>query len=257
MSKLAKLAKLATTSPPASPAISSPVPIRVIVVDNDGIFRDMLTHSLSKLGYDIINVSESGALYRELINHSIDIVILETDLLGDSGLTIAAQLRSMHKTRLLGIVILTCHTELKMRIDGLDSGADVVIAKPVTASEIHAQLQSLYRRLSMNTQAAGPTPWEFIKTEWKLITPSNVEIPLTHLETLLIDILASNNGEPVRRKDIISTALNQNPMAYDERRLEAIISRLRRKISKYYALSQPIKVAHSIGYSFADQIERR
>ena len=231
--------------------------IRLIVVEDDDVFRDMLVQSLSKTGYGVIGVSESGALYRELINTPIDIVVLDIDLPGDNGLTIAAQLRAMHKTRLLGIILLTSYADIKTRIEGLESGADIFLTKPVNPGEIHAQIQSLYRRLTMNTAAQAGAPWEFLKSEWKLITPSGVEIPLTHLEALLIDILSSSNGQPVRRKDIITTALNQNLLAYDERRLEAIVSRLRRKITKYYALSQPIKVAHSIGYSFAETIERK
>jgi DNA-binding response OmpR family regulator len=110
--------------------------------------------------------------------------------------------------------------------------------------------------LTLNLQSNDQRPWRFSRNSWKLITPSGVDIVLTHLETLLLDILADSPGRPVRRKDIIATALQQDPLAYDERRLEAVVSRLRRKIAKFYTASQPIKVAHSVGYIFADPIER-
>jgi DNA-binding response OmpR family regulator len=230
--------------------------IRIVLVDDDDVFRELIGTNLSRRGYQVASVRDGAALYRELIEHPADIVVLDIDLPGDNGLLIAGQLRAMQRTRLYGIIILTSDSNLQMRLDGLDSGADVFLTKPTTPLEINAHIQSLYRRLTLNLQSHDQRPWRFSRNSWKLIAPSGAEIVLTHLETLLLDILADSPGRPVRRKDIISKALQQDPLAYDERRLEAVVSRLRRKIAKSYAASQPIKVAHSVGYIFADPIER-
>ncbi len=230
--------------------------IRIVLVDDDDVFRDLIGANLTRRGYQVAGVRDGASLYRELIEHPADIVVLDIDLPGDNGLLIAGQLRAMQRTRLYGIIILTSDSNLQMRLDGLDSGADVFLTKPTTPLEINAHIQSLYRRLTLNLQSHDQRPWRFSRNSWKLIAPSGAEIVLTHLETLLLDILADSPGRPVRRKDIISTALQQDPLAYDERRLEAVVSRLRRKIAKLYAASQPIKVAHSVGYIFADPIER-
>lgn len=230
--------------------------IRIVLVEDDDIFRDMVSNSLSRRGYQVAGVRDGAALYRELIEHPADIVVLDIDLPGDNGLLIAGQLRAMQRTRLYGIIMLTSDSNLQMRLDSLDCGADIFLTKPTTPLEINAHIQSLYRRLTLNLQSHDQRPWRFSRNSWKLTAPSGADIVLTHLETLLLDILADSPGRPVRRKDIIATALQQDPLAYDERRLEAVVSRLRRKIAKSYTASQPIKVAHSVGYIFADPIER-
>jgi DNA-binding response OmpR family regulator len=230
--------------------------IRIVLVEDDDIFRELIEVNLSKRGYQVAGVRDGAALYRELIERPADIIVLDVDLPGDNGLLIASHLRAMQRTRLYGIIMLTSDSNIQTRLDGLDSGADVFLTKPTTPLEINAHIQSLYRRLTLNLQSHDQRPWRFSRNSWKLIAPSGADIVLTHLETLLLDILADSPGRPVRRKDIIATALQQDPLAYDERRLEAVVSRLRRKIAKSYTASQPIKVAHSVGYIFADPIER-
>lgn len=230
--------------------------IRIILVEDDEVFRDLVEANLTLQGHQVTGVRDGAALYRELIERPADIVVLDVDLPGDSGLLIASQLRAMQRTRLYGIIMLTSDSDMTTRLAGFDSGADVFLVKPTNPLEINAQILSLYRRLTQYAQPGEQTPWRFSRNSWKLIAPSGADIVLTHLETLLIDILADSPGRPVRRKDIIATALQQDPLAYDERRLEAVVSRLRRKIAKFYDASQPIKVAHSVGYIFADPIER-
>jgi len=229
---------------------------RIVVVGTDDAFRNTIVGGLVRQKYEMSGVHDNEALYRELIERPVDIVILDVDSADGGGLAIASQLRAMQRTRRLGIVMLASKGNMHMCVRGLECGADVFLAKQSDHLEIQANIHSLHRRLSFSLTAQQRAPWRFSRSEWKLFAPSGAEILLTRLETLLIDILADNRGQPVRRKDIISTALDQNPLAYDERRLEAVVSRLRKKITKIYRASQPIKAAHSIGYMFVESIER-
>ena len=229
---------------------------RIVVVDTDDTFRNAIVDGLLQQKYEASGVHDNEALYRELIERPVDIVILDADSADGSSLVIASQLRAMQRTCRLGIVMLASQDNMHLCVKGLECGADVFLAKHSDHQEIHANIHSLHRRLIFSLPIRQRTPWRFSRSEWKLFTPSGAEILLTRLETLLIDILADGRGQPVRRKDIISTALDQNPLAYDERRLEAVVSRLRKKITKIYRTSQPIKAAHSIGYMFAESIER-
>src|SRR5437016_11791393 len=101
--------------------------IRIVVVEDDDVFRDLIVTSLLRQGCQAAGVHDSAALFRELIERPADIVVLEVQLSGDSGFAIANQLRSMQRTRLLGIIMLTSHDDLQMRIEGLESGADMYL----------------------------------------------------------------------------------------------------------------------------------
>lgn len=240
----------------ASTPASAPAPARVIVVDDDDLFRDLVMLHLKHWGYDASGVPDAGTLYRELLVRPVDIILLDICLPGEDGIAVASHLRAMRQTRLLGIVMLTSYRDLPKRIAGLESGADVFLSKPVSWPELHAQLQSLYRRLTLANQHEGSKPWRFLQGARTLVTPAGTEVPLTHLETQFIGILVDGEGKPVRRREIIATALQQDPLAYDERRLEAVVSRLRKKIARAYGMSQPIKVAHAVGYVFSDPVMR-
>jgi DNA-binding response OmpR family regulator len=104
--------------------------IRIVLVEDDDIFRELIEANLSKRGYQVAGVRDGAALYRELIEHPADIVVLDVDLPGDNGLLIASQLRAMQRTRLYGIIMLTSDNNMQTRLDGLDSGADVFLTKP-------------------------------------------------------------------------------------------------------------------------------
>ena len=233
-------------------------PIRIVMVEDDEVFRDLVVGNLSRHGHRVTGVADGSGLYRELLEHPADIVLLDVDLPGDDGFVIARQLRAMQRTRLYGIIMLTALGDQQAHVAGLDSGADGFLVKSAHPATIHAHIQSLYRRmtLSVEVDVTAGLAWRFNKSLWRLTAPSGAEIALTHLEVQLIEKLADSNGRPVKRRDIIQEALQQDPLIYDERRLEAVVSRLRRKIGKAYAVSQPVKVAHSVGYMFADPIVR-
>jgi DNA-binding response OmpR family regulator len=229
--------------------------IRIIVVeDKEDLRRGLLTHLVAH-GFDATGVAGSARLYLELLQQPADIVILNVDLRDEDGFAIARQLRSIQCMRMLGIIILTPHTELSQRIESLESGADVFLTKPVDPDELRAYINSLYRRLHFDHRTNKPVVWCFRPNEWKLISPSGAGIELSHLEAAFLEIIARNAGKPVKRRDIISVAFGQDPLSYDNRRLEAIVSRLLKKVHRTYPLSQPIKVVHSIGYVFTDAIQ--
>jgi len=228
--------------------------IHIIVVEDSAVFQEYIVLNLRRLGYQANGVVDSAGLYREMIENAADIVILDVNLPGHDGITIANQLRSMKRTRELGIIMLTSDTDMELRVKGLESGADVFLTKPVNLEEMNAQIKSLYRRLLTEPIAAAPKSWKFCKNTWKLTSPTGIEIPLTHLETLFIEAIAIRSGRPVDRRDIIATALVEDPLKYDYRRLDALVSRLRKKIMGYQRDARPIKSAHSIGYIFAEPI---
>lgn len=228
--------------------------IRVIYVEDHDELRVEIVNSLNLEGLDAFGVSCGAQLFFELLNRTADIIIMDIELPGENGMAILQQLRSIKNMRALGIIMLTGHSDLACRLECLGSGADVFLIKPVEIDELTAYIENLYRRLNSSDELLGRLHWRFSQRDWRLLCPSGAAIELSHLESELISILVTNAGKPVKRKDIISTAFQQDPMSYDNRRLEAVVSRLRRKIHEQYPLSQPIKAVHSVGYVFTDAV---
>jgi DNA-binding response OmpR family regulator len=229
--------------------------MRVVLVEDNVSLRDDIVVSLCAEGLEVIGVSGSTELFFELLQKPVDIIIMDIGLAGESGLVILQQLRSLKNQRYLGIIMLTGHFEMSCRIECLASGADAYLVKPVEIEELTAYIQNVYRRVNIAVESYTQLKWQFNHREWRLFCPTGAVIELSRLESEFLKLLVEHAGKPVKRKDIIAVAFKQDPVAYDSRRLEALVSRLRRKIYALYPLSQPIKAVHSIGYVFTDTVK--
>jgi DNA-binding response OmpR family regulator len=100
-------------------------------------------------------------------------------------------------------------------------------------------------RLNGNGQAG----WRLNSSQLELIAPDGKPIPLSHNECCVLRAAANANGKLVSRKMLIE-ALGQEFWYYDERRLESLISRLRRKLASYAPEGFPIRGVKGQGYLF-------
>jgi len=100
-------------------------------------------------------------------------------------------------------------------------------------------------RLNGNEQAR----WRLNLSQLELIPPGGRPIPLSHNESCVLGAAANANGNLVSRKRLIE-ALGQDFWHYDERRLESLISRLRRKLAAYAPEDFSIRGVKGQGYLF-------
>jgi DNA-binding response OmpR family regulator len=225
--------------------------MRVIVVDPDTEVRHDLVNQLRKRQFDPTGVDDAASLYRDLAARPCDAVILEQTLPGEDGLSVASYLRKISR---IGIVMLSHDASLEHRLSCLTSGADVCLTKPVDMRELVATLGSLNRRAngSLGVLAAAnsaATAWTLMSNTWQLISPTGASIGLTSSECSLLSLLMQKSGAAVSRQEIVAE-FGHDFRYYDERRLEAIVSRLRRKLEPHQGSFKPLKTAHGFGYAF-------
>ncbi len=96
---------------------------------------------------------------------------------------------------------------------------------------------------------SGQAHWQLNSSQLELIAPDGRPIPLSHNECCILGAAANANGNLVSRKILIE-ALGHEFWQYDERRLEALISRLRRKLASYIPGGLPIRGVKGQGYLF-------
>ena len=224
--------------------------MNVAIVEDNPDLRAELEFLLSHSGCQVETMFSARALYRYLEKRpALDILILDLGLPDEDGIEVAKKLKG---TPGLGIIMLTARGHLQDRIEGLESGADVYLTKPVDVSELIAVMESVYRRLQIESSEAEYN--DPVKESFRLDSsgrvlhlPRSKEVSLTRSEGTILKILSQSGVEPVSRK-LLSEALGQDYMQYDERRLEAIISRLRRKLKEAYPDAEIIKAARGVGY---------
>lgn len=217
--------------------------LSIIVVEDDLELQSIFLAGLRHFGHDVRGLCNGRELDAAMTEQGADIVILDLGLPGEDGLSIARRLRGTNRC---GIIMVTARGRVHERIDGLQSGADMYFVKPVDILELEAAITSLHRRMS----AAKPTCWFFNPVTSTLATPDGVEMSLTAQECLLMQLLLKTPGRNVARREIFQ-ALNQPDDQYADKRLEAMVSRLRRKLKRCApSLELPVRARHTMGYAF-------
>jgi DNA-binding NarL/FixJ family response regulator len=120
-------------------------PLRVAVVEDQALFRDLLVNSLLSFGHQAIGLPDGQQLDALFHSNPPDILILDVSLgCEETGLDIADRVRRISTC---GIVFMSSHARLEDRMAALNRGADAYFVKPVSFVELNATLLNLSRRV--------------------------------------------------------------------------------------------------------------
>ena len=112
---------------------------------------------------------------------------------------------------------------------------------------------SLMRRLQdPQSRAVGrqPDQWLLNRSTWHLVAPNRSEVKLTATELAFIGALLDKAGQPCSREEL-AILLARPQTSWDNRHLDAVVNRLRRKIKDYAQIEAPIKMIYGRGYAFS------
>lgn len=225
-------------------------PLQLMLVEDNRELREILASGLRHYGHTVREVAGAREMDAALREFTADILILDLGLPGEDGIAVARRLRKQYQ-RDLGIVMVTARARVEERVLGLDTGADLYFVKPVDILELEAALRSLYRRMP----GRQPSRWRFNATTAVLTSPNNCSLPLTAQECILLRSLLRSPGANVSRQEIFQ-ALHQPDDQYGDKRLETLISRLRRKMKIIDPQTElPIRARHNLGYAFLADVD--
>jgi DNA-binding response OmpR family regulator len=136
------------------------------------------------------------------------------------------------------------------RLAGRRQGADHYLAKPVQIDELVLVVRSLARRIT----ARAPAAWTVSPQRLQLQAPSGATVAITQSESALLAALARAPQRQCSRR-ALAQALGESWEAYDERRLEALVSRLRRKLADGCGCEAPLRTLRGSGYGFVEPLQ--
>lgn len=220
----------------------------VYLVDDDKDFREEMVFGLSRLGINIAGFDGAASLYRAFSARPSDIVILDIGLDGEDGLSIATQLRASPS---VGIVLATARGTVDDRINGLRTGADAYLVKPIDVRELCVTIEALYRRLNWRDMASTSSPqWKLVEGGWVITDGIGHRLRLTASERSILELLLSERGKTVGRHALVE-AIGGDIYDFSYGHLDTIMSRLRRK-AKQANMLLPLHAIRGLGFTFAD-----
>ncbi|SFT64763.1 DNA-binding response regulator, OmpR family, contains REC and winged-helix (wHTH) domain [Pseudomonas marincola] len=239
---------------------------RVLIVDDDPVIREMLKAYLERDGYEVLCAETAEEAETILEQQMIDLLMLDIRLPGKDGLTLTRELRARSE---VGIILITGSDDAVDRIVGLEMGADDYVVKPFNPRELVPRAKNLVRRVrhaqSLESGAAGSEEGRQIKYfgDWaldidrrRLIDAEGHENLLTHGEFQLLSALLRNAGQTLSRDQLMDQVRNREWVPND-RSIDVLVGRLRRKLRDDPADPQLIITIHGAGYLFSSDVSSR
>ncbi len=125
---------------------------RVLVVDDSRLQRRILVASLKKWGFDVVE-ADSGASAMEIcLQETPDLILSDWMMPGMNGLEFCRNLRKQNSDNYSYFILLTSKSEKNEVAEGLHSGADDFLTKPVSSDELRARISAGERILRMQRE---------------------------------------------------------------------------------------------------------
>ena len=100
-------------------------------------------HYLFKHGFRVSSAADAAGARAAMRGLAFDLVILDVMMPGESGLSLARDLKAISN---VPVLMLTARAEPEQRIEGLEIGVDDYIAKPYEPRELLLRLRNILRR---------------------------------------------------------------------------------------------------------------
>jgi two-component system, OmpR family, KDP operon response regulator KdpE len=124
---------------------------RILVVDDDPQIRRVMRVTLTGQNYEVDDAKSGDAAVEKLRDAKFDLVLLDMNMPGLSGLETCREIRSHSE---VAIIMLTVRDSEEDKVAALDAGADDYVTKPYNAPELLARIRAALRR---TPSIQGPT----------------------------------------------------------------------------------------------------
>jgi DNA-binding response OmpR family regulator len=207
--------------------------MKALVVDDDQVLADVLTFTLRREGFQVIQAHDGIAALQRWAEEQPDLILLDVNLPKLDGFAVCRHIREESDTP---IVLLTVRGDEDDIVRGLELGADDYITKPFSPRQLVARAQAVLRRAGRapvsSLRQAGEVALDTSRREFRIGHGEAVQ--LTALESRLLDYLLLNAGHVLTAEAILSHVWG--PEGGDRDMLRQLVHRLRLKLSQATSL---------------------
>ena len=216
--------------------------MRIAVIEDNRALASGIAHTLRDAGHavDLIHDGELGDAH--LRDAGADLVILDINLPGQSGLRVLRNLRRRNDNT--PVLILTARADTADRVSGLDAGADDYLIKPFDMAELEARIRALLRRGTADLPATEKLGSLSFDKGARQLFLNDAPLELPRRELAAFECLFARKGTLVS-KSVLADHLYGTGADVEERVIEVHISRLRKKLRDGRV---SIKTARGLGY---------
>lgn len=128
------------------------VPFKVLVLDDDAATRAVVAYQLDRLGHQVIEAGDALWALELFERHRPDLIFSDVDMPQYGGYWFAREVRRREQGSWTPIIFLSALTDVTNVAEGIESGGDDYLAKPVHSVVLEAKIQAMRRLRAMHAK---------------------------------------------------------------------------------------------------------
>ncbi len=120
--------------------------MKILLVEDNEMNRDMLSRRLQRRGYEVVIATDGGDAVTAAGTESPDLILLDMSLPTMDGWEAARRIKADDRTRSIPVIALTAHALSADRDKALAAGCDDYDTKPVELERLLSKMTALLER---------------------------------------------------------------------------------------------------------------
>ena len=203
--------------------------MKILIVDDEQSIVEFLKQGLEAQLFNVETAAdgERGAFLGRTGNY--DLIILDYNLPEMNGPEVLKEIR--REKRHIPVIMLTVHSELRIKEEMFNLGADDYLTKPFLFDELLLRITALLKRPSKTEGELYKIDNLTLSMRTKIIRRGGKEVYLTRREFALLEYLLRNREHIVSRQQLLEHVWDYNADPFSNS-IESHIASLRRKLNQ-------------------------
>ena len=219
----------------------------IVVVEDHDALRELTLDVLRDQGHKAVGIACAEEMDEAIGGMPVDLLIADLHLPGEDGLSLVRRFRAAQP--LAGIILVTASTQVDIKVQGYNDGADIYLPKPVATEELVAAVRSISRRLirqAKATAAADQGAFRYDQAQGWIDGPLG-RTELSDSESLILASLARAPGQRLGLQQL-QNLLARNGATFNKSAFEVRMVRLRKKLISVGAERSCLRSIRMVGY---------
>jgi DNA-binding NtrC family response regulator len=127
--------------------------IRVLVVDDNEVFRRPLQRALEAAGFEVVAVPSAEDALEVLHGSTVDVLLTDHRLPGMDGVQLITRIKATHPA--LAIIMMTAYGTIESAVEARRAGADDYLEKPFEVPDLLRALQRALDQQKLPARGRG------------------------------------------------------------------------------------------------------
>lgn len=216
--------------------------LSIAVVEDHDFLRVSTVSLLRERGYRAEGYFCAEDLVEDNIIIQPDLYIIDLNLPGEDGLSLAKRIRAARAD--VGIVMVTARGHIQDKVQGYASGADIYLPKPVDPDELLAVVDRFSHKVMQDKVVSGDAVFSYSKL---LIEKDGQQVHLTQSEGNLLNAFLMAPSQILERWQVMEVMAVKGE-AISDASMEVRIGTLRKKLTSIGVPTPSIQSIRKLGY---------